>query len=108
MRKQLETGMKAMKAGIAARNAVIEELKEGLEHEREGRAKLATELAGAHEAIRESRDRAARAEGERGALQAQLADLSAERDRLSTELAEARKGGLERLLEAVRGRPPRA
>jgi hypothetical protein len=60
MRKQLESGMEAMKAGIAARNAVIEELKAGLEHSR------------------------------------------VERDRLSAELAEARKSWLERLLEAVR------
>ena len=101
MRKQLESGLKAMEAGIAARNAVIQELKEGLEHERGERTKLAAELAGAHEAVREGRDRAARAEGERGALQAQVADLSAERDRLAGELAEARKGWLERLLEAV-------
>jgi chromosome segregation ATPase len=50
----------------------------------------------------EARERAARAEGEGGALQAQVADLRAERDRLSAELAEARKGWLERVLEAVR------
>jgi hypothetical protein len=50
----------------------------------------------------EARERAARAEGEGGALQAQVADLRAERDRLSAALAEARKGWLERLLEAVR------
>jgi hypothetical protein len=56
MRHQLE-------AEVAAHNAVIEELKAGLEHERKERAKLAVELA------------------------------------------EARKGWLERLLEAVRRRP---
>jgi hypothetical protein len=63
MRRQLESGLKAMEAGIAARNAVIEELKAGLDHER------------------------ARSEG------------------LAAELAETRKGWLERLLEAVRRRP---
>jgi hypothetical protein len=60
MRRQLESGLKAMEAGIAARNAVIEELKAGLDHER------------------------------------------VERTKLAAELAEARKGWLERLLEAVR------
>jgi hypothetical protein len=62
MRKQLESGLKAMEAGIAARNAVIEELKVGLEHER------------------------------------------GERTKLAAELAEARKGWLERLLQAIRRR----
>ncbi len=59
MREQLN-------AGIAARNAVIEQLQEDVQHEREEQAKLAAELA------------------------------------------EARKGWLARLLEALRGRPPRA
>jgi hypothetical protein len=34
-----------------------------------------------------------------------VADLRAERDRLAAELAEARKGWLERLIEAIRKRP---
>ena len=63
MRKQLESGPKAMGAGIAARKAVIEEMKAGFDHER------------------------ARSEA------------------LTAELAEACKGWLERLLEAVRWRP---
>jgi uncharacterized small protein (DUF1192 family) len=40
-----------------------------------------------------------------GMLQAALDRAHAERDRLAAELAEARKGWLERLLEAVRRRP---
>jgi hypothetical protein len=39
---------------------------------------------------------------ERETLQVVIADLRAERDRLAGELAEARRGWLERLLEAVR------
>jgi K+-transporting ATPase c subunit len=41
---------------------------------------------------------------ERETLQAVITDLRAERDRLTGELTEARKGWLERLLEAVRRR----
>jgi hypothetical protein len=58
-----------------------------------------------------ARERAARAEGELAAearrstdLMAVITDLRADRDRLAAELALARKGWLERLLEAVRGR----
>jgi hypothetical protein len=66
MRQQLETG-------IAARNAVIEEMKASLEHSRAERQQ------------------------DRSRSQAEI-------DRLSAELVEARKGWLERLLEAVRRR----
>jgi hypothetical protein len=59
-----------------------------------------------------ARERAARAEGELAAearrsadLLAVISDLRADRDRLAAELALARKGWLERLLEAVRRRP---
>jgi hypothetical protein len=59
----------------------------------------------------DARERAARAEGELAAearrsidLLAVIGDLRTDRDRLAAELAEARKGWLERLLEAVRRR----
>jgi hypothetical protein len=48
MRKQLESGLKAMEAGIAARNAVIEEVKETLAHERARSERLETMLAELH------------------------------------------------------------
>jgi hypothetical protein len=47
-------------------------------------------------------ERAARAEGECTALRAQVAELLARADRLEAALALARKGWLERVLEAVR------
>jgi hypothetical protein len=59
----------------------------------------------------DARERAARAEGELAAearrstdLLAVIGDLRTDRNRLATELAEARKGWLERVLEAVRRR----
>jgi hypothetical protein len=42
--------------------------------------------------------------GERQVLETVIVDLRGERDRLAAELADARKGWLERLLEAVRRR----
>jgi hypothetical protein len=54
--------------------------------------------------LADARVAAARAEGECIALRAQVADLKGERDRLEVALVEARKGWLERLLEAVRRR----
>jgi ABC-type branched-subunit amino acid transport system substrate-binding protein len=44
----------------------------------------------------------ARAEGELAGVRVALAAVEAERDRLAAELALARKGWLERVLEAVR------
>jgi hypothetical protein len=52
----------------------------------------------------EARDRAARAEAALVEVRAALAREQARADRLEAELAEARKGWLERLLEAVRRR----
>jgi hypothetical protein len=68
-------------------------------------------VAELHERVTDLAARLGRAEGELAAearrstdLQDLVADLRRERDRLATELAEARKGWLERLIEAVRRR----
>jgi hypothetical protein len=76
---------------------------------------VAESLADLREELTESRVAAARAEAERDTqasahtreretLQAVIGDLRTERDRLAAELADARKGWLERVLEAVRRR----
>jgi hypothetical protein len=83
----------------AARLALdLEEAREGLERWRD--------------AAEQARERAAKAEGELAAETRRSTDLAgaleherAERAKLAAELAEARKGWLERLLEAVRRRP---
>jgi hypothetical protein len=54
--------------------------------------------------LTEARVAAAHAEGKAAALAAALDYEHAERSRLAAELAEARKGWLERVLEAVRRR----
>lgn len=56
------------------------------------------------EELLEARVAAARAEAGREFLHSLVGDLRAERDRLAAELALARKGWLERLIEAVRKR----
>jgi hypothetical protein len=56
------------------------------------------------EALAELRERCGRAEGLAEARAQHIASLEAERGRLAVEPAEARKGWLERLLEAVRRR----
>jgi hypothetical protein len=72
-------------------------------------------LADLREELTEARVAAARAEAERDTqaaahiqeretLQGVISDLRADRDRLAAELVQARKGWLERLLEAVRRR----
>jgi hypothetical protein len=50
------------------------------------------------------RERLGRTEGELAGLRVALGHVTAERDRLLTELVQARKGWLERLLEVVRKR----
>jgi hypothetical protein len=76
---------------------------------------VAESLADLREELTESRVAAARAEAERDTqaaahtreretLQTVIGDLRADRDRLAAELADARRGWLERLLEAVRKR----
>jgi hypothetical protein len=64
----------------------------------------ATEVEHWRTAAETARVAAAKAEGECIALRAQVTDLKGERDRLAAELALARKGWLERLIEAVRKR----
>jgi hypothetical protein len=54
------------------------------------------------EALAELRERCGRAEGLAEARAQHIASLEAERGRLAVELADARRGWLERLLEAVR------
>jgi hypothetical protein len=54
------------------------------------------------EPMAELRERLGRTEGELAGLRVALEHVTAERDRLLTELVQARKGWLERLLEAVR------
>jgi hypothetical protein len=54
------------------------------------------------------RERCGRAEGMAEARAAHLASLEARLATTEAALAEARKGWLERLLEALRGRSPRA
>jgi hypothetical protein len=56
------------------------------------------------EPVAELRERLGRTEGELAGLRVALEHVTAERDRLLTELVQARKGWLERLLEAVRRR----
>jgi hypothetical protein len=75
-----------------------------LEEAREGQERW-------REVAEQARERAAKAEGELAAEARRSTDLAAalehkraERAKLSSELAEARKGWLERLLEAVRRR----
>jgi hypothetical protein len=72
-------------------------------------------VAELREELTEAKVAAALADGKAAALLETLLDLRhgleherAERAKLTAELAEARKGWLERLLEALRGRPPRA
>jgi hypothetical protein len=54
------------------------------------------------EPVAELRERLGRTEGELAGLRVALEHVTAERDRLLTELVQARKGWLERLIEAVR------
>jgi chromosome segregation ATPase len=75
----------------------------------EAMAELRSRMEDLTEALTEARIRQARAEGELAAEARRSTDLMAalerereERAKLSAELAEARKGWLERLLEAVR------
>jgi hypothetical protein len=56
------------------------------------------------ELVAELRERLGRTEGELAGLRVALEHVTAERDRLLTELVQARKGWLERLLEALRKR----
>jgi hypothetical protein len=65
---------------------------------------VALAMAELREELTEARVAAAHAEGKAAALAAALDYEHAERSRLAAELAEARKGWLERLLEAVRRR----
>jgi hypothetical protein len=56
------------------------------------------------EPMADLRERLGRTEGELAGLRVALGHVTAERDRLLTELVQARKGWLERLLEVVRKR----